>query len=598
MCPDENTLTQFARGGATELPALEAHLDGCEACRRAVAAAASEQTLPGQRPSHELSPGQRVGRYEIERELGRGGMGVVYQARDVTLDRRVALKLLHARRDEAAQARLLREAQVMAKLAHPNVVPVFELGEWHNDLYLVMELVTGVTLEAWLKRAKHRRSEILGHFLQAGRGLAAAHAAGVVHRDFKPANVLVGLDDRVRVTDFGLSRPGPTLELPATNSLVVTRAGAIVGTLAYMAPEQIDGETADERSDQFSFCVSLVEALAGQRPFKGETWAELATSVGEKPRFGTGIPGALRAVLKKGLERKPSRRFSSMTALLNAIERAQKVGWRTVGITGVAAVMALGFISAARLQPAPAVKDQKAAVVEENLVPIVVAGVDIEAGTLVTMEMLEQRTMPEQFSTTSIIKPDSVSYVVGQRLLVAVQKGDALLWSQFDTTTKVPVLVAKTDVPGGTLLSAEMLEEKAVPPDMATSSVIKSGALASVLGTHVGGWLKKGDLLLWAQLDTRRLNAPGSLTKHEVMEVVRSHRQDLQKCLSLGEGAGRLDLGWKVSAAGEPYDLAPIGQELAGDPRTKCVLEAAVGWKFPAHPEPTLNIDFPIDFGH
>src|SRR3954469_22312392 len=130
MCPDENELTQFARGGAKELPALEAHLDGCERFRRAVAAAASEQTLPGQQPSHELSPGLRVGRYEIERELGRGGMGVVYQARDVTLDRRVALKLLHARRDEAAQARLLREAQVMAKLSHPNVVPVFELGEW------------------------------------------------------------------------------------------------------------------------------------------------------------------------------------------------------------------------------------------------------------------------------------------------------------------------------------------------------------------------------------------------------------------------------------------------------------------------------------
>lgn len=597
MCPDENTLTQFARGGAAELPALEAHLDGCEPCRRAVAAAASEQTLPGQRPSHELSPGQRVGRYEIERELGRGGMGVVYQARDVTLDRRVALKLLHARRDEAAQARLLREAQVMAKLAHPNVVPVFELGEWHCDLYLVMELVTGVTLEAWLKRAKHRRSDILGHFLQAGRGLAAAHAAGVVHRDFKPANVLVGLDDRVRVTDFGLSRPGPTLELPATNSLVVTRAGAIVGTLAYMAPEQIDGETADERSDQFSFCVSLVEALAGQRPFKGETWAELATSVGEKPHFGTGIPASLRTVMKKGLARKPSQRFASMTALLNAIERAQKVGWRSVGITSVAAVMALGFISAARLQPAPAATTQKAAaVVEENLVPIVVAGVDIEAGTLVTMEMLQQRTMPEQFVTTSIIKPDSVSYVVGQRLLVPVQQGDALLWSQFETSKKETVLVAKTEVPEGTVLTAELLEEKAVLPDLATNSVIKSVALSSVLGTRLTGWLKKGDLLRWAQLDSRHLGAAGSLTRHEVMEVVAAHRPELKQCLSLGQGEGRLELGWKVSAAGDLSDLVPLSEALAEDPRTKCIVQAAASWKFPAHPQPTLDVDFPIVF--
>ena len=136
MCPDENELRQFARGGAKDLPALETHLDGCEKCRRAVAAAASDQTLPRQAPALQLSPGVRVDRYEIERELGRGGMGAVYQARDVTLDRRVALKLLHARRDEAAQARLLREAQVMAKLSHPNVVPVFELGEWKGDLYV------------------------------------------------------------------------------------------------------------------------------------------------------------------------------------------------------------------------------------------------------------------------------------------------------------------------------------------------------------------------------------------------------------------------------------------------------------------------------
>lgn len=160
MCPDENTLLRFARGEAGELPAIEAHLDGCESCRRAVAAAASEQTLPATRAPTALTPGMRVARYEIERELGRGGMGIVYQSRDVTLDRRVALKLLHARRDEAAQARLLREAQVMARLAHPSVVPVFELGEWNGELYLVMELVGGVTLDAWLKRDRHPRRDI------------------------------------------------------------------------------------------------------------------------------------------------------------------------------------------------------------------------------------------------------------------------------------------------------------------------------------------------------------------------------------------------------------------------------------------------------
>jgi len=602
MCPDENTLTQFARGGAAELPALEAHLDGCEKCRKAVAAAASEQTLPGQRPSHELSPGQRVARYEIERELGCGGMGVVYQARDVTLDRRVALKLLHARRDEAAQARLLREAQVMAKLSHPNVVPVFELGEWHTDLYLVMELVTGVTLEAWLKRAKHRKSDIIGHFLQAGRGLAAAHAAGVVHRDFKPANVLVGLDERVRVTDFGLSRPGPALELPATTSPVVTRAGAIVGTLAYMAPEQLDGKTADERSDQFSFCVSLVEALCGQRPFKGETWSELTVSLGEKPRFGSGVSAQLRAVLKKGLEREPSHRFASMTALLNALERAQKVGWRAVGVTSVAAVMALGLISAARMQ-APLTTDQKvAAALEEDLVPVVIAAVDIEEGTVVTMDLVQQRTMPKRYVTTSIIQPDSASYVIGQRLLVPVQKGDPLLWTQFETTVtrKAIVLVAKDDLTEGTVLTTELLEEKEVPEELATNSVLKPAALASAIGSPLRLGMRKGDLLLWSLLGSGEAPSGPALSRDDIMNVMVSHHADFAACTALGRKDGsstlKLRLGWSVSAEGKPYGIAPLGSELAADPVTKCLVKALATFKFPTRKQATRDIDFPIRF--
>ncbi len=509
MCPDENELTQFARGGAKDLPALETHLDGCEDCRRAVAAAVSELTLPVQRPASDLTPGVRVDRYEIERELGRGGMGVVYQARDVTLDRRVALKLLHARRDEAAQARLLREAQVMAKLAHQNVVPVFELGEWKGDLYLVMELVTGVTLEAWLKRAKHRNGEILSHFLQAGRGLAAAHAAGVVHRDFKPANVLVGLDDRVRVTDFGLSRPGPALELPATNSAVVTRDGAIVGTLAYMAPEQLEGKTADERSDQFSFCVSLIEALSGQRPFKGETWAELTKSLGEKPRFGAGISAQLRSVLRKGLERNPAHRYASMTALLNAIERAQKVGWGAVALTGFAATLAMGLISAARMaNPAPA-PTPAAAFAAEDLVPVVIAAADMEAGTVVTIELIQQRSMPSAYVTSSVVRPDSASYILNQKLNVAVQKGDPLLWSQFETSAPslkdeefVSVVQAAADIAEGTVLTMSMVQQRQMPKIYVTDSIITPENVEYVVGQKLHVPVLKGDPLLWTQFET------------------------------------------------------------------------------------------------
>ncbi len=593
MCPDENELTQFARGGAKELPALEAHLDGCEKCRRAVAAAASEQTLPGQQPSHELTPGLRVGRYEIERELGRGGMGVVYQARDVTLDRRVALKLLHSW-SAPAQARLLREAQVMARLAHPNVVPVFELGEWRSDLYLVMELVTGVTLEAWLKRQKHRRSDIISRFLQAGRGLAAAHAAGVVHRDFKPANVLVGLDDRVRVTDFGLSRPGPALELPATNSPVVTRDGAIVGTLAYMSPEQLDGKVADERSDQFSFCVSLVEALAGQRPFAGETWSELAVSLSEKPRFGTGISAQLRAVLRRGLARAPSRRFASMTALLNAVERAQTVGWRGVALAGSVALLLTGLLFAAKTQPAPAAV--VTAEPEEDFIPIVTAAVDMKEGTIVTFEMLQQRMMPVRFVTSSIVKPDSASYIVGHPLNVPVQKGDAMLWTQFEQMgQKTAALVANQDLAAGTVLTAQMFEEKQMPAEVVTSSVVKPASVGSILGHPLSVATRKGDLLLWTLIGEKPVDAPGSLTKDEVMNVVVSHHDELATCTGLGKKDGDLRLGWKVSAEGVPYDIAPIGNGFAGDPTAKCITRALAAWRFPRRKVPTLHIDFPIE---
>ena len=604
MCPDENTLTQFARGGAQELPALEAHLDGCEKCRRAVAAAASEQTLPGQQPSHELKPGLRVDRYEIEGELGRGGMGVVYQARDVTLDRRVALKLLHARRDEAAQARLLREAQVMAKLSHPNVVPVFELGEWRGDLYLVMELVTGVTLEAWLKRAKHRRRDILRHFLQAGRGLAAAHAAGVVHRDFKPANVLVGLDDRVRVTDFGLSRPGPSLELPATNSAVVTRDGAIVGTLAYMAPEQLDGKVADERSDQFSFCVALAEALAGQRPFKGETWSELALSLGEKPRFATGIPSRLRGVLRKGLEREPSHRYASMTALLNAIERAQRVGWGAVGLTGLTAVVIAGLISAHRMQPPPpavTASDQNgAAALSEDLAPVVIAAVDMAEGTIVTIDMLMQRTMPSMFVTGSVIKPDSASYIIGQPINVPVKKGDTLSWSQFEQTpSKVKgVLTAKADLEAGTVLTADLLEALAVPEAVATGSVVKPAALYTVLGHKVGVSMQKGDLLLWTQVVPARDEGPGWLSQDDIMKVMAAHDQDLATCAQRAPHRSiDVVLRWKVKASGEPYEVAPTQKDLADEPTARCIVRAVSRWKFPKREGPTTDIELPIRIG-
>ena len=598
MCPDENSLLRFARGEAGgEMVAIETHLDGCETCRKALAAAASETTLPGMAARHQLTPGQRVGRYEIERELGRGGMGIVYQARDVTLDRRVALKLLHARSDEGAQARLLREAQVMAKLAHPNVVPVFELGEWNREVYLVMELVSGVTLEAWLKREKHRTREILEKFIAAGRGLAAAHAAGVVHRDFKPANVLVGGDERVRVTDFGLSRPGPALELPATDSAVVTRDGAVVGTLAYMAPEQLDGKVADERSDQFAFCVALAEALAGVRPFEGETWAQLSQRLMSAPKLA-GVPRRFRPVLLRGLAKDPARRFASMTALLNALERSQRLGWGAVAGTGVAAAAAVAILSigpATLLRPFQRPHDVPTAA-EEKWVPVVMAAHDMTEGTIVTFDDLVQKSMPERLVTTSIVKPDLASYIIGQKLTVAVQTGDALLWSQFETTraARAYVLSATHDLAKGAELTADSLMPVAFPESQLTGEQVPPGSLGDVLGRPLKQVLHKGDTLRWDEVVL-------GLSRDAIQAEIHKHLPELQGCMEAAVASEAAALHGDLEAA---FDIAPTGAVSAADIAVDttgspslgaCIKERLSGWKFPRPSDgKTVHVTYPF----
>ena len=287
--------------------------------------AASEPAMRGSEPT------LAVGRFRIERELGRGGMGIVYAAFDPNLERRVALKLLRGRGGDTT-ARLVREARAMARLSHPNVVTVHEVGELEDRAYFVMELVEGVTLGEWL-RAKHGEREILDAFLAAGRGLAAAHAVGLVHRDFKPQNVLRSIDGRIVVTDFGLARTEeisraskPVLEAkigtttPSTPLEGLTETGSVVGTPGYMAPEQWDG-TISAASDQFAFCVALWEAFAGTRPYRGVTVEELLTSIVQGPASldASRIPVQLRAPLLRGLDPDPAKRWPSMQALLGAL---------------------------------------------------------------------------------------------------------------------------------------------------------------------------------------------------------------------------------------------------------------------------------------
>jgi tetratricopeptide (TPR) repeat protein len=312
VCPTEQQLVDHV-DGRTGSKLLD-HLDECADCRLAVADLVGGDARPVR--------GAQLGRFVVQHCLGAGGMGIVYEAHDPTLNRRVALKLINSHvTDERSDQRLLREAEAMAQLQHPNVVAVYEVGTFGDQIFIAMELVDGVSLSEWMKQP-HSVAEILDVFAQAGRGLVAAHAAGLVHRDFKPDNVLVDKDGRVRVGDFGLARSTPSgLEAPSpdTPDNLVTQAGALMGTPAYMAPEQLTGGTVDARTDQFCFCVALYEALYGRRPFGGESVAALKTEVLESPRLAPprrGVPAHLRRAIVRGLSVAQSDRFSTLAALL------------------------------------------------------------------------------------------------------------------------------------------------------------------------------------------------------------------------------------------------------------------------------------------
>lgn len=316
--------------------------------------------------------GTCIGRYVLLERLGSGGMGVVFEAYDPDLDRRIAIKLLRVRarsRLERARARLLREAQALAQLSHPNVVSVHDVGTFEGRVFIAMELVGGQTLRDWLKERKRSRREIVDVFVGAGRGLAAAHAAGLVHRDFKPANAIVGADGRVRVLDFGIARASEPADsdddfessprdLETADSGVhalhtpLTEAGAIVGTPRYMAPEQHRGLRTDEHSDQFSFCVALYEALYGSRPFAGESAAELraSTTAGrvQAPPAGSNVPSRLRRLLLRGLSTAPADRYESMDELLSELRTDPAAARRRVAAgLGVVALAAVTVFSVA-----------------------------------------------------------------------------------------------------------------------------------------------------------------------------------------------------------------------------------------------------------
>jgi len=301
---------------------------------------------------------ETIGRYTVLELLGEGGMGTVYAVYDGKLDRRVALKLVKGVASDAARKRMLREAQAMARLSHPNVVPVFEVGEHNGELFIAMEFVQGQSLRQWRAAEPRSYRDVVAAYAQAGDGLAAAHAQGLIHRDFKPDNVVVGEDGRVRVLDFGLaaqtSGPAPTetagLPRPQVGGLdtPLTETGAVVGTPAYMAPEQILGESVDPRTDQFGLCVALWEGLYGARPFQGATRIELFDAITRgrvtEPGNPNGVPTAIDTLLRRGLAPDPADRWPDLSGMLGELRRRSidPAGRRRVVLGGAAVLAASG----------------------------------------------------------------------------------------------------------------------------------------------------------------------------------------------------------------------------------------------------------------
>ena len=375
-CPNESMVARYVDGDvdAAVRATLEAHAAGCDPCRELLSELAHGATLEASEPCEVdgrllLPAGARVDRYVVEAPLGAGAMGVVYAAADPDLGRRVALKIVDRNsaslRDRPGKAgafdrvadgsaRQLREAQALARVDHPHVVSVYDVGVHAEHVFVAMELVDGEDLASWLRTPRNPR-EILGVLVGAGRGLAAAHAAGLVHRDFKPANILIGVDGRARVTDFGLAKAAEdaTADDAAPASPLaqdMTMRGTLLGTPAYMAPEQFAGLRAGPAADQFAFAVTAWEALFGKRPFAGATLAALRDAV-TRGVIESPANSRIERALRRALDPDPERRWPSLAALLDELVRdpARSVR-RALVACGAAAVLVGGGFALAHLR--------------------------------------------------------------------------------------------------------------------------------------------------------------------------------------------------------------------------------------------------------
>ncbi|MBS1122040.1 MAG: hypothetical protein H6Q90_4268 [Deltaproteobacteria bacterium] len=366
---------------------VERRIDACARCRGVVAEAARGvgssaagatrvERPPGRVPPADprpdgprpavvepvadgLAAGEAVGRYIVERPLGAGGMGVVSLARDPELKRAVVIKLvrpdvLDSEGNDGLEARLRREAQAMAQLSHPNVVQIFDIGRHRDRVFLAMEFIAGQTLDAWLIEKPRTVGEILAMFRQAGAGLEAAHRAGLLHRDFKPTNVLVDRDDTAKVTDFGLARAAGAaarttspIAVPRTSGVhaVLTHMDAVVGTPAYMAPEQQLAQAVDARSDQYAFALTLLDSLLGQRPSRRAIDPARDPDAVEPALAKAEVPAGARGAIARALQQDPSARFASLAGLLAELAPVRRDRrWLAIaGLAIAAAAITTGF---------------------------------------------------------------------------------------------------------------------------------------------------------------------------------------------------------------------------------------------------------------
>lgn len=348
VCPSEDLLIRYGekRLRVEERAPIDAHLEACEACDLSVAmlraSVASSMHLTAQteadleaftrrmKVARNLKPGMHLGRYRLLRKVGMGAMGAVFAAYDPDLDRDVALKVLLESNaaPEVERARIAREARSMAKLAHPNVVAVYEIGVAGDRVFLAMELVVGTTLQEWML-LNPPRGELVSLFQEIALALEAAHRVGIIHRDLKPQNIMVSQEGRAKVTDFGLAD-------------AATKTGTLIGTPAYMSLEAIRGELVGPASDQFSLAVCLHEALTGKRPYEASSQVELRELLCERPKVDVQIERRLKGVLERALDPSPALRFPSMEAFAFALADAPRtpVRKRVVGAVALATLVA------------------------------------------------------------------------------------------------------------------------------------------------------------------------------------------------------------------------------------------------------------------